>query len=287
MMIPRFFFFHILILSAFHYHVSAQRINHLNDVNPFIGTGRSNVPTIWGSSGGTYPGAVAPSGAVQLTPETRGLGERGYEPFFIHFSLTNSGSMGTKIIRLLVDGKPYARKNILLAKGEVEKDSIQCRLYPVGKATLNLEGFSPFVMQVKPLQTYSRFPFRITALTLKPLVIKNGVQQISYAIQNTGGYRHNFLIPLTINDSLFCIDTVALNAGMKKDIEHKLTVRRKGINVVKVCGLMERYRVYDDHLGSVVLDLHSIMDNRTDNVVRDRSGLENNGYIIRSDTGII
>jgi putative alpha-1,2-mannosidase len=47
-------------------------------VNPFIGTDKSDVITKWGSEGGTYPGAVAPWGAVQLTPETRMHEPRGY-----------------------------------------------------------------------------------------------------------------------------------------------------------------------------------------------------------------
>lgn len=39
-------------------------------VNPFIGTGKSHARTLWGNYGGTYPGAVAPWGQIQLTPET-------------------------------------------------------------------------------------------------------------------------------------------------------------------------------------------------------------------------
>ena len=39
-------------------------------VNPFIGTGKCIEPTLWGNYGGTYPGATAPWGMVQLTPET-------------------------------------------------------------------------------------------------------------------------------------------------------------------------------------------------------------------------
>jgi putative alpha-1,2-mannosidase len=53
--------------------------NCLRYVNPFIGTARSDVPTKWGSYGGTYPGAVAPSGAIQLTPETRISKGGGYD----------------------------------------------------------------------------------------------------------------------------------------------------------------------------------------------------------------
>ncbi|HEX5025117.1 MAG TPA: GH92 family glycosyl hydrolase [Agriterribacter sp.] len=47
-------------------------------VNPFIGTDRSDVYTRWGSEGGTYPGAVAPSGFMQLSPETSVQEPRGY-----------------------------------------------------------------------------------------------------------------------------------------------------------------------------------------------------------------
>ena len=52
----------------------AQKENPLQYVNPFIGTAKSNVYTKWGNEGGTYPGAVAPWGAIQLTPETRSSG---------------------------------------------------------------------------------------------------------------------------------------------------------------------------------------------------------------------
>jgi len=46
-------------------------------VNPFIGTAKSDAFTRWGNEGGTYPGAVAPWGYIQLSPETRAGG--GYD----------------------------------------------------------------------------------------------------------------------------------------------------------------------------------------------------------------
>ena len=81
----------------------AQRSNNLNYVNPFIGTTKSNVLTKWGNDGGTFPGAVAPSGAIQLSPETRVTGNRGYDyadsniyyfSCFNHFSGFPGGSSG-------------------------------------------------------------------------------------------------------------------------------------------------------------------------------------------------
>ncbi|GAA3919394.1 hypothetical protein GCM10022209_10300 [Chitinophaga oryziterrae] len=69
-------------------------------VNPFIGTGKSNVLTRWGSEGGVYPGAVAPNGFVQLTPQTRAAGyDYGDQSILFfsciaHFSGFPSGSSG-------------------------------------------------------------------------------------------------------------------------------------------------------------------------------------------------
>ncbi|HEY6901651.1 MAG TPA: GH92 family glycosyl hydrolase, partial [Puia sp.] len=51
--------------------LSLSPVDVLSYVNPFIGTGKSAVYTRWGNEGGTYPGAVAPWGYWQLTPETR------------------------------------------------------------------------------------------------------------------------------------------------------------------------------------------------------------------------
>ena len=51
---------------------SGEPVEH---VDPFIGTGKSVAPTRWGIYGGTYPGAVAPFGLVQVTPETRATGD--------------------------------------------------------------------------------------------------------------------------------------------------------------------------------------------------------------------
>jgi len=73
----RIFFFVLgLGLSLF---VKAQPGDVLRWVNPFIGTAKSDVFTRWGDEGGTYPGAVAPSGYMQLTPETRRVPSGGYD----------------------------------------------------------------------------------------------------------------------------------------------------------------------------------------------------------------
>ena len=58
-----------LILLALVQTLAAQTDN-ARWVNPFVGTAVSDEPTLWGDVGGTYPGAVAPWGMVQMSPET-------------------------------------------------------------------------------------------------------------------------------------------------------------------------------------------------------------------------
>jgi len=90
----------------------AQERDVLSYVDPFIGTTKSSVPTRWGSEGGTYPGAVAPSGYLQLTPETRSAGARGYDyadsviyyfSCLQHHSGFPSGSAGRLLVMPVAD----------------------------------------------------------------------------------------------------------------------------------------------------------------------------------------
>lgn len=61
-------------------------------VDPFIGTATSAVYTKWGDEGGTYPGAVAPSGYIQLSPETHQGGYDYSENEIRYFSCFNHSS---------------------------------------------------------------------------------------------------------------------------------------------------------------------------------------------------
>ena len=80
-------------------------------VNAMIGTDLSDAPTLWGNYGGTYPGAVAPWGMMQISPETSTRpDERGYyyrDSKILYFSLYDhksgypNGSAGTMKIALV------------------------------------------------------------------------------------------------------------------------------------------------------------------------------------------
>ncbi len=117
----------IFISSIFIYNeISAQVHDVLSYVNPFIGTSTSDVYTKWGNEGGCYPGAVAPSGFIQLTPQTRNNGYDYKDSSILYFSCLNhssgfpSGSSGDLYLMPVNDlnqsnplftGRPFNHKN--------------------------------------------------------------------------------------------------------------------------------------------------------------------------------
>ncbi|MDN3548152.1 GH92 family glycosyl hydrolase [Mucilaginibacter aquaedulcis] len=93
-----------------------QRRSNISYVNPFIGTTKSGVLTHWGGDGGTYPGAVAPSGFIQISPETRVTGTKGYNYIdssiyyfscFDHHSGFPEGSAGRLYIMPVTGGQAF------------------------------------------------------------------------------------------------------------------------------------------------------------------------------------
>lgn len=96
--------------------LSAQKKAPVDYVDPFIGTAKSSVFTKWGSEGGTYPGAVAPWGYMQLTPENGSGNVRGYDyskktiGFFscmLHNSGFPSGSTGALQVMPVANSTAY------------------------------------------------------------------------------------------------------------------------------------------------------------------------------------
>jgi putative alpha-1,2-mannosidase len=105
----------IWIFSVTILHAQVKDILHY--VNPFIGTASSDVITQWGSEGFTYPGAVAPSGYIQLTPETSVTDRKGYyyqdsSIYFFscidHLSGYPNGSSGRLVIMPIHDAQYFS-----------------------------------------------------------------------------------------------------------------------------------------------------------------------------------
>ena len=85
----------VIFLVLTYLKLFSQQKEVLSYVNPFIGTTKTTVASQWGVDGGTYPGAVAPFGFVQLSPETRVTDTKGYnytDKSIFYFSCINHAS---------------------------------------------------------------------------------------------------------------------------------------------------------------------------------------------------
>lgn len=203
-----------------------------------------------------------------------------HELFWIRFSLQNKGSLGTQQVLLKVNGKAYGHKNCLVDSGATVVDSIPCRLYQPGNTQLALNGAATMsVAVVKPAQPYPDKP-EVKDFTLQDLVKAGNWQQCSFTIQNIGGEAREFDVPLVLGDSIIAADKVLLQPGEEKQLSRRFQTRTAGWYTLQLYGMQQKFRVYDDHKATLLLDLE--LDGKATDRVYDRSGFSNHGHIVRT-----
>jgi putative alpha-1,2-mannosidase len=204
------------------------------------------------------------------------------ETLWITFTAQNSGSIGTKSIKLYVNGQAWITKNVLVPQGAIITDSLSCKLYRPGKVNISLDSISTNQVEViEPAQS-SEHPFEITGLVMKALIRKGQEQQISYNIKNLTGTDRLFTIPIRLNDSVIYTDHVQLAPGEKKVIVHHFKDENTGVNLLIMNDIKSVYKVFNDNAGSLLLDL-SFTKNTNEQYFRDRSGFENNARVIQTE----
>ncbi|QEM05060.1 hypothetical protein DIU31_016635 [Mucilaginibacter rubeus] len=201
------------------------------------------------------------------------------EPLVIRFKLKNTDSKGIKTVKLLVNGKPYSYKNCLVEPGQTVQDSIEFRLYPVGKTVLKLDNTLPLIVEVNLPAKPQEQAFKISGLEVKPMIRLNESQEIKYRIKNTGGLKQTFIIPVIQNDSVVFTDNIKLDAGEVKTISHHIKASKNGFEYVRVDTAKTIYKVYENATESLLLDFASIVRGK---IVADSSGFHNNGNVISS-----
>jgi putative alpha-1,2-mannosidase len=202
-----------------------------------------------------------------------------HEPVWVHFALQNTGSTGTKKVTLFVNGKVVAQKNCLVPGNATVTDSILCRLYPFGKASLQIDGSIAKEIEVQRSSTGLAVLPAISALIIKPVIRSGESQMITFNVQNTDGEPHTFYIPVSINDSLICTDTISLQPGAIQHVAQNVPVKKEGVQTLRVNNAGKLFKVCSSNIETALLDLSAVAAN--DSVVVDRSGLENDGLIMR------
>ncbi|MDB4919700.1 GH92 family glycosyl hydrolase [Mucilaginibacter sp.] len=204
------------------------------------------------------------------------------EQFWLRFSITNKGSLGTKKVIVFVNGKEYGFKNCLVPQGTILTDSISCRLYKLGQATVGSDSTGAKMVEVAEPAHPVAHPFMISGLTVKPVIKINSEQQIQYHIKNLTGKDQLFTIPVTADDSLLYSDSIKLKPGERKAIMHRLIVSKAGLTTIKAGSAQVKYKVYSSNTSTLLLDL-SLTE--SGNTVADKSGFENNGSVMRPKPG--
>ena len=201
------------------------------------------------------------------------------ELFRVWFSVKNNGSVGTKTVRLFINGQPYAYKHCMVASGSVITDSISCRLYPYGTARLRVENLPETAMEVVPPASGIPGPLEIKTLSLKPVIHIGDIQQLHYKAQNTGGAVQDFIISISLNDSLLQSEHILLQPGEERELLQSVTVSKEGLQTLSVNKVTERFKAYSSGSESLLLDL-PLDKNTGDNLAPDKSGFANNGTIV-------
>ncbi|WPU91407.1 GH92 family glycosyl hydrolase [Mucilaginibacter sabulilitoris] len=206
------------------------------------------------------------------------------EPLWLYFTLKNNGSTGTKNIKLFAGGKEIASRNILVTTGQTIADSISCRLYRLGKIIVGIGQKDDNTVEVIEPAKPVKHPFEISGLTVKPIIKQGDEQRLKYTVKNLTGRDQLAHIPVAIGDTVLYTDTVQLVPGESKTQEHHFTDRVSGIKKLVINDIGGTYKVFNDDSGSALLDLSLEVGGK--NQLTDKSGFENNGHIIGTDSSI-
>jgi putative alpha-1,2-mannosidase len=171
------------------------------------------------------------------------------ELFRVRWRVTNHGSLGTRIVRL----RGVGYKNCLAPAGATIVDSMDCRLYALGKHRLEIEG-TDWQQEVEVVKEGAERSV-ITGLFVRPLVQAGKKADIFFNVRNIGGVTRTIVVPVSVNGGVVSEDTVLLEPGEEKRISDMLPVFPPGWQQLQAGDVMKRFRVYGRPEESVLLDL--------------------------------
>jgi hypothetical protein len=184
------------------------------------------------------------------------------ELFRLRFSVKNAGELGTAVVVLNVDGKEYGRKNCLVPAGGSLADSMDCRLYAMGKHVLTIGGTA---LEIEVIGT-GVDEAEISGLELKPLLWTGQRQTLGYSVRNIGGVPRQYSVPV-VDGRLIRTDTFLLQPGEKRRVVVDWVPPAAGMRTVRVGGEQAVFKVYEEASGSLLLSL-----SLRDSLLVDRSG---------------
>lgn len=191
------------------------------------------------------------------------------QPFPVGFTLINNGDAGVYRVNVSLNRQLYGAKNCLIGKGARLRDSIQVYLYKAGGNILQLNEQPERQVMIKaPLVNAAPV---ISDLVLKPLIKKDSLQRISFAVMNKQGVTKSFTIPVNLDGKPFHTAKLTLAPGEKKVVTCQVKAAAIGWHNVNIFTVSDRFKVYKDPQESLLLSLAG---------TKDISGFGNNGEIL-------
>jgi hypothetical protein len=175
------------------------------------------------------------------------------ELFRVRWVLEGHVATGTKIVHLKVNGQRYGSKNCLVPVGRKIIDSMDCRLYTLGPARLEIEGtdWHTDVEVVKEAERRSE----VKDVFVRPLVRAGEEGKLSFMVRNIGGVARTIVTPVKIDDKVVYMDSSWLAPGAMKKIFVTLPVFSVGWRMLDVDGEKKKFKVYSQPSESTLLDL--------------------------------
>lgn len=194
------------------------------------------------------------------------------ELFRVRWTIEGHFTTGTKIVRLKVNGQRYARKNCLVPIGSTIVDSMDCRLYALGKARLEIDGLEArdWHQDVEVVKEGVR-RVEVKDVFSSPLIREGERAKLSFMVRNIGGVARTVVTPVKVDDKIVCVDSSWLAPGASKKVLITLPNFSVGWRTLQVDDKKERFKVYSRPEESILLDLSA--DGR------DRSGFGHDGKV--------
>jgi hypothetical protein len=196
--------------------------------------------------------------------------------FSINFTVLNLGSKGTKIVRLYVDGKEYGRKNVFLDENSAVTDSMECRLYPVGKRSVRIDNLGETEVEVIRPDASQSSALKVTGLKCGLIGKKDELLDFHLTVKNKGGFAEKSTIPVLIDKQLYTELAVDLEPGQVKKITSKVIFKSAGIHQLNVGAETKQIKIYSNNSDSKVIDFSIKASGDT---IFDQSGLSNHGIL--------
>ena len=203
---------------------------------------------------------------------------RPHESLTVTLPLTNAGALGSKELKLYVDGRYQQSEWIMVESGQTEHAKMQIRLYEPGKHTISLVSAGSQIVEVIPESGRATPKFELSDFKATPIARLGNPISISAVAQNISGLKGHLTLHLLVDGEAVDSVRIDLKPGARREITFTAN-SAAGIHQVSVGDLpAQKVKVYGEPLESSVLQLS--FDDLAGGTVLDASGLDNHGKCV-------